>query len=130
MSIIKLVVVAIHIEETIMNKARQSFFCFLSSIVIIIFSSDEIYSQTALGDDQVKVDILQSSIGGGYTLQPTRSFRDVLGTYSMRSAGVDMTLPVYESPAGDTYDKELSMILLRANALTIDPAISGTCTAA
>ena len=92
--------------------------------MIIIFWSDGLYSQTALGDNQVKVDILQSSIGGDYTLQPTRSFRDVLGTYSMQSAGVDMTLPVHETPVGETYDKGLSMILLRANASTIDPAIS------
>jgi hypothetical protein len=90
----------------------------------MVLWSDELLGQTMLGDDQVKVGILRSSIGASFSMQPTRSLRDFQGSYSYRSAGAEVTLPVYETRKGETDDKEHSIVLLRANASIIDPEIT------
>jgi hypothetical protein len=83
-----------------------------------------LYSQSLLGDDPVEVDVFHPSIGATFSAQPACNFRDLQGSYGVRSMGAHVTLPLYETVQGEKTDRSYSVILLRAAASTILPEIS------
>lgn len=83
-----------------------------------------LYSQSVLGDDPVDVDIMHPSIGATFSTEPARNFRDLEGSYSVRSMGAHLALPLAETVQGEKLDRSYSVLLLRAAAAAILPEIS------
>ncbi|GEM_PF-2123659 len=83
-----------------------------------------LYSQSVLGDDPVEIDVFRPSIGATFSTQPSRSFRDLQGSYGVRSWGANITLPFYETVQGENLDRSSSVFLFRAAASTILPEIT------
>jgi hypothetical protein len=107
-----------------MNIIRGYHFRALLFMIVIVVKSDGLHGQMMLGDDQVKVDILRPSIETNISLQPTRSFRDDQGSFSVRSVGAAASVPIYDTENNERNEDGHSRILLHGQASVIQPEIS------
>jgi hypothetical protein len=96
----------------------------VGNILLLITYGGYLHAQSLQGDEPVEVELFHPRIGGVYTVQPERSFRDQAGSYGMRSGRAFVDVPLFERVSGVDLARDYSVLLLQASASASYPEFS------